>query len=400
MFSVLLMITPPSICRAQTFTLLHSFTGHDDGSQPVAGVTMGGSGTLYGTASLGGAGGTGTAFKLMLHGSDWIFSPLYEFTQGADELPRGGISTGPGGALYGTTAGGQGTNGAIMELRPPLNICRSALCYWNQTTIDVFDGRDGSLPEYSNLAFDAEGNIYGTTFYGGRSGKGIVYKLTQSGGNWSEKILYDLGIGQDGSYPISNVTIDPAGDLYVTTTMGGAGGLGTVIELTPAGLGWNESVLQNFYNDQNGYYPSTGLVMDPQGNLYGTTVLGGANGGGTVFELSQSGGHWNFSVVYSFTGGSGANGGALSLDTAGDLYGTTVGDGLYGMGMVFRLTNSNGSWTLTDLHDFTGGSDGESPVGGVVVDANNVVYGTAAGGGNTGGWCGTFGCGTAWEITP
>ena len=130
------------------------------------------------------------------------------------------------------------------------------------------------------------------------------------------------------------------------------------------------------------------------------------NGGGTVFELSPSGNGWTFQVLYSFTGNAGCPQQqgcgpitALMMDGAGSLYGTTLEQGAFNFGTVFKLTNNNGSWTYTDLHDFTNGTDGGYPVSQVVMDANGNLYGTASQGGS-GTACGTAGCGTVWEITP
>jgi len=141
------------------------------------------------------------------------------------------------------------------------------------------------------------------------------------------------------------------------------------------------------------------VVLDQAGNLYGATATGGSGGGGTVYELSPSGGGWTFSLLYSFTG-QGYDPGpsdTLTLDAAGNLYGTTYGGGAFGYGAVFKLTHNGGSWMFTDLHDFTSGSDGANPVGGVTFDANGNLYGTASQG--AGGAC-PLGCGVVWKITP
>src|ERR1019366_2845509 len=148
--------------------------------------------------------------------------------------------------------------------------------------------------------------------------------------------------------------------------------------------GWTENVLYSFQNGSDGAYPAGGLIADASANLYGTTTSG------TVFELSPSNGSWTFTLLYSFTGGGGPRG-SLTMDQAGNLYGTTLQDG-NGLGSVFKLTPSNGTWTETDLYDFRG-SDGEKPMGGVTLDSNGNLFGTTAYGG-------TNGCGVAYEITP
>jgi uncharacterized repeat protein (TIGR03803 family) len=135
-----------------------------------------------------------------------------------------------------------------------------------------------------------------------------------------------------------------------------------------------------------------GLIRDSSGNLYGTTLSGGTNGGGTVYELSPSNGGWTFTTLYNLSGNAGSYA-VLTMDAAGDLYGTTTGDGIYGHGNVFKLTPSNGDWTYTSLHDFTGGSDGGTPFGQVTLDASGNLYGTASVGGAND-------AGVVWEITP
>jgi uncharacterized repeat protein (TIGR03803 family) len=161
--------------------------------------------------------------------------------------------------------------------------------------------------------------------------------------------------------------------------------------------GWTENVLYIFGGFEGNRNPNSGLIFDSLGNLYGTTYVGGAGSGGTVFELTPSGGKWIFAPVYNFTGPGGPRS-SLTMDAAGNLYGTTWADGAYGNGSVFKLTASSGGWNYTSLHDFTGGSDGEAPPGGVVLDANGNLYGTTAYGGANG--CGYSGCGVVWEITP
>lgn len=141
-----------------------------------------------------------------------------------------------------------------------------------------------------------------------------------------------------------------------------------------------------------------GLIFDPSGNLIGSTAIAGSGGTGTVFELTPSGNTWAFDLLYSFVGNFDGPRGSLIMDSAGNLYGTTVGAGQYSKGSVFKLTPSSGGWTYTSLHDFTGGSDGGYPIGNVTFDASGNLYGTASSGG-TGTAC-YEGCGVVWKITP
>jgi uncharacterized repeat protein (TIGR03803 family) len=256
-------------------------------------------------------------------------------------------------------------------------------------------GADGGYPGYGDVVFDQAGNLYGTTSLGGVNGFGTVFKLTPSGGGWTESVLYSFAGGNDGAFPYSGVTFDKVGNLYGTTTSGGANGGGTVYQLTPSEIGWTETVLWNFQAASDGSYPVGGVIFDQAGNLYGTTANGGPSSGGTVYELTPSGGNWVFTLLYSFSGYAGPFGG-LAMDAAGSLYGTTYQDGTYHLGSAFKLTLSGGSWIYTDLHDFDTG--GIYPIGSVVLDAGGNLYGTASAGGSQG--CGGNGCGVVWEITP
>ena len=172
--------------------------------------------------------------------------------------------------------------------------------------------------------------------------------------------------------------------------------------MTPSGSGWIEKVIYSFQGNTDGRFPYSGLIIDQSGNLYGTTTDAGSGYGGTVFELSPSGGGWTYSVLYSLTGSLGDSCGpawALVMDAAGNLYDTTECDGANKAGNVFKLTNTGGSWTYTSLHDFTGGNDGSCPISGVTLDASGNLYGTTYYGGDLN--CGnTYGCGVVWEITP
>jgi uncharacterized repeat protein (TIGR03803 family) len=408
--STLTLMLLMQAAQAQTFSVLHNFSGGGDGYQPDAGLTVAAGGDLYGTALAGGyfggfcESGCGTVFKLIHSGTSWVLSPIYAF-RGAysdGEGPAARVVFGPDGDLYGTTfAGGTAALGTVFRLIPPIG-CSTALCPWTETTPFSFPGgeRDGAFPGYGDVVFDSDGNLYGTTTLGGvgcNLNCGTVYELSTSNGGWIETVIYQFSSGQS-SQPYAGVIFDISGNLYGTTSAGGTADKGTVYELTPDGGSWSQSVLYSFLGQGDGSSPHAGLIFDQSGNVYGTTGLGGSGGGGTVFELSPAGRSWTYSLIYSFSGSSGpaAN---LTMDSAGNLYGTTYLDGAYGYGNVFKLTRSNGSWNYTSLHDFTGGSDGGNPISNVVFDAAGNMYGTTAYGG-TGSACGAPGCGVVWEITP
>jgi uncharacterized repeat protein (TIGR03803 family) len=401
-FALTLLSTPT---QAQ-FRVLHSFTGGSDGANPNAGVTVGGSGILYGTTSGGGTGGLGdrgVVFKLTQRGSGWTVSPLYEFTGGVDgDAPYSGITIGPNGRLYGTTYyGGSSDAGTVYELRPPAAICKSATCYWTAATVWSFgSGNDGSYPENGYLTFDRAGNIYGTTYQGGTHGYGVVFQLSpQSGGSWTENILYNFTDASDGGNPLAGVIFDSAGNLYGNDSVGGTES-GVIYKLTSAGPPWAEHTLANFLPG-TGTSPSGQLIMDQSGNLYGTGEANGPSGSGTVYELSPSGGGWTLSVVYAFgyyRDTQCAPFGGVTLGPNGNLFGACQIGGANGVGWVYEMpATCNQTCTPTDLYDFTGSVDCYAH-GPVSFDASDNLYGTCYGGGNSGSGCNADGCGTVWEI--
>jgi len=398
--------------QAQTFQVIHAFTGESDGSNPANGLTLDRAGNLYGGTGLGGhsseyCGTTcGMIFKLARAGSGWDYNPLYLFPGGLGGAAAGRLTFGPNGSLYGI--GGD----AVYNLQPPPTRCSSFLCDWNNTILwDFCCGID--FP--GGLTFDQAGNLYSGSFYGGDlsryfcqdSGCGYIFQLVPSDGGWTQNVLYQFH-GGDGAYPTGQLTLDQAGNVYGTTINAGyeGDGDGNVFELTPSGAGyWNETVLYAFQGGSDGKYPYAGVVFDSSGNLYGAAAEGGANNGGTIFELTASTG-WTFNLLYSLSASQlGRNGVVYSMvmDSAGNLYGTTFSDGAYNLGNVFQLTRGNGGWSYTSLHDFTGGSDGAYPVGSLAIDGNGNLYGATEAGGNTSANCNenlSYQCGVLFEITP
>jgi uncharacterized repeat protein (TIGR03803 family) len=412
-----LMIAGAPAAQAQNFQVIHTFLG-PEGTMPVAGLTLDRAGNLYGTTTLGGnstrtcpLAGCGTVFKLKNNGSGWLLSSLYKFSGGDGEGPDAPVIFGPDGSLYGTAAnGGSGGGGTVFNLRPPLSVCKSVSCSWQLSTVFAFGfgtGEDVTAP----VSFDAAGNIYGTTFIGGNThlcgglGCGTVYQLTKSGSTWTENILHEFTDASDGEYPNSGVIVDQAGNLYGTAPQSDIGeSAGLVFALTPSSSGWNFNMVHQFSRaDNNGSYPWAGLFFDQAGNMYGAAKFGGPSGGGTVFQLSPSGGNWTLDLIYGLPqGNTGTPAGPVStpiMDAAGNIYGTTVADGLYGYGTVFKLTSSSGGYSYTTLHDFTGASDGAYPQGGLVIDAGGNLYGTASSGAYHSSLC-SSGCGVVFEITP
>jgi uncharacterized repeat protein (TIGR03803 family) len=327
-----------------TEKVLHAFCDNrKDGGAPLASLIFDATGNLYGTTSAGGALGGGTAFELSpASGGGWTEKILHNFDSsfgnGGYE-PSANLIFNAAGNLYGTVSrGGFYNHGAVFELTP------ASGGGWSEKVLHAFNdsGKDGAVPT-GGLIFDAGGNLYGTTAFGGTYFYGIVFELTPTaGGKWSEKVLHEFAdSGTDGQQPDSSLIFDAAGNLY-STGLGSYDYYGTVFELTPtAGGNWNETLLHNFEkNDTDGYYPLSSLVFDGAGNLYGTTQLGGAYASGTVFKLSpQAGGGWIETVLHDF--GNGTDGATpyagLTFDAAGNLYGTTQQGGAYGYGTVFEI---------------------------------------------------------------
>ena len=382
------------LTQAQTFTVLHSFSG-PDGEYPYSGVTIDGAGNLYGTTSRGGNSQDGTAYELKRSGSAYVLKVLHVFAGGSDGAsPYAPMVYGPNGTLYGTTSlgGGSGNNGTIFNVQPPATICKTVLCPWNESVLLDFQSAEGANPAYGGLLFDQSGNMYGTTQYGGSTNNGAVYKASLQGQQWTQTMLHSFGSGQtDGVWPMHNVVADRLGNLYGTTYQGGTNGGGTVFQLVPSGSGWTENIIANF---PAGAEPQAGLIIDSAGNLYGATSGVSGSTASQVFELSPSGSSWQLTVLQSFTTNRFDFGpvGNLAMDRNGNLYGATYSLGSHGQGNVFELSPSANGWTYTDLHDFTGSNDGGGPIGDLTVDTNGNVYGTTQNGGS--------GMGVVWEFTP
>ena len=326
------------------------------------------------------------------------FTVLYDFNPPTGYFPVGDLIFDSAGNLYGTTAWGglisqnrEFDCGVVFELSPSGG-------GWTDTVLYYFTGgADGGEP-HGRLTLDSEGNLYGTTYLGGTlsgpcssTGCGTVFELSPSGGGWTFTLLHSFTLA-DGAAPWTGLTPDNAGNLYGTTTGGGSGGGGTVFELSPSGRGWTFSTLHSFTNWNEGLFPFSDLVIDGAGNLYGALQQGGSskpsrlggNGCGTVFGLSPSGGSWQFSLLHTFQGikeGAKAGDGiypwgALAIDSAGNIYGTSFegGTAACDCGTVFKVSQSGGKWKGQILHRF---SVGGSPLGGVTMDKAGNLYGTA-----------------------
>jgi hypothetical protein len=377
---------------AANIKVLYTFpiTDPDGLSSPTGPLTLDGTGNLYGVSGGGNAscsGGCGTVFQLTrLSNGVWQRNVIYEFLGGDDGFfPDGGLLVDRAGDVYGTTFPpfSSADCGTIFELIPGAS-------GWAKKTLYKFSGkRDGCGPT-GRLAFDSSGNLFGSTHGGGCGVEaGTVFELTpDTGGNWSETVLHCF---RGGSSPLGGVVLDLVGNIYGAAT-GGSYNQGIVYRVTHTTSGWVTSKLYDFTGGNNGGNPTAGVTLDDAGNLYGT-VPGGADNVGLVYKLSPTNGPWKFSILHTFTGGD--DGGnpfqdTLAIGPSGSLYGTTWFGGLHQWGTAFKLVLSNtGHWTETVLHSFTNGSDGIQPSSVVFGPAGN-LFGTAS--------LGTNGNGVVYEL--
>jgi uncharacterized repeat protein (TIGR03803 family) len=363
-----------AVCgHAQTFTVLHSFQAGLDGDGPWGGVALDRQGNLYGTTWAAGRYRNGVVYKINVSGEEKVLH-AFEYHQGSQPFDTPYVDA--NGNVYGTTEDGASA-GTVFEL-----FKGGRLKVLHQFLHDM--PGDGYHPQ-TPVVQDAAGNLYGTTPYG-TAGFGTVYKIDASG---VETILYNFAGAPDGNSPAAGVILDPAGNVYGTTILGGEygfDGFGTVFKVDASG---QETVLHSFSGD-DGEQPTAGLVRDEAGNLYGTTYEGGAYHGGVVFNISPDN---TFTVLHNF--GEFSGDGSLPYagvirDTAGNLYGTSSAGGSYFAGAVYKLDPSG---NVTILHSFTGGADGSFPYAGVTLDPAGNLYGTTVYGGD-------YGFGVVYKITP
>jgi len=413
--AIFIVLATATTSSAQTYKILHNFgsgPGDKDGFWSVGGVVMDSKGNLYGTTMAGGTGtcgqyGCGIVYQLTPNSDGtWTENVLHNFNGNDGSGPWSPVAFDGRGNLYGTTsAGGSSNYGTVFELMPNSNGTLTL------ATLHSFTGgSDGGTPLFPGLTLDNAGHIYGAASVGGVYGYGVIFDLGHvSVFNWYELVAHAFWWGNDGATPYGNVIPDAEGNLYGTTYYGGgpADG-GTVFKLTPNKLsfGWTETILHSFTDVPDGACLSAGLVFDADGNLYGTSEDGGTLDNGTVFKLSpNSDGTWTESIIDNFDTYGSIDGvtpmSGLIFDPAGNLYGMTSGGGLYSEGLVFKLTpSSGGQWTETILHNFggtvNGQSDGVNPQSGLILDSAGNIYGTTVEGGTAGL---TYG-GVVFELTP
>jgi uncharacterized repeat protein (TIGR03803 family) len=386
------------ITPSGTLTTLHIFcsqSGCADGELPYAGLAQATNGDFYGTTGWGGANDGGTVFKITLGGT---LTTLYSFCSQSGcangELPYAGLAQATNGDFYGTTEwGGANNGGTVFKITPAgalttlYNFCSESGC------------PGGGWP-YAGLVQATNGDFYGTTSGGGANSEGTVFKITPGGTLTTLYSFCSQSNCTDGGRPTAGLVQATNEDLYGTTSNGGANNGGTVFRITPSGTLTTAYTFCSLSGCTDGANPTAGLVQATNGDLYGTTPGGGNIGGGTVFKMTPTG---TLTTLYSFScSGSGCAGGSgpdagLIQGSDGNFYGTTEWGGANGYGTVFQITPRG---ALTTLHDFcpqTGCADGANPRAGLVQATDGDFYGTTSVGGANCGVAG--GCGTIFKVT-
>jgi uncharacterized repeat protein (TIGR03803 family) len=388
---LLLLLLPLLPARAAVEPAEQVIYSFSDCAGPTAPLITDGMGNLYGTATDGGSNKDGCVFELSPNpNGNWSEITLHTFSGTDGYYPSAALIFDKAGNLYGTTGGGGAYSGGVAYELSPVN------SGWTETVLYNFgNGTDGFDPA-SNLVFDADGNLYGTTNSGGTHWGGTVYKLSPGQNGWTETVLYAFSNqvgGPDGDSPVGGVVMDKSGSLYGVTAFGGVNGYGAVYRVTPKSGTYVEQIIHSF-NGYDGLEPTSGLAAH-SGNLYGTTSSGGSVGYGTVYKLTRGiNGKWTESVLHSLDDKDGGYAlGPVVFDRAGNLYAAAMTGGQYEFGTVFKLTpNSNGFWTDTVLHTFYFGSDGRSPYAGVTLSRER-LFGTTYTGG-------AYDEGTVFSISP
>lgn len=378
-----------SAASASTTQVIYSFSGND-GEYADTELVIDPAGNLYGTTVQGGRHASGTVFQLSRSGDSWVHSVLYSFTGGLDGgEPYKGVTLDADGNLYGTAVTG-GTGSCEGGCGVTFKLTNSG-GHWTQNVIHSFTGGDDGSGPGSPVVLGKDGNVYGTTPTGGADGFGTVYQLHNANGQWTFRVIHTFTGGADGSTgSAGRVAFDAAGNLYGVATAGGVYQAGVVYKLTPKQSGeWTQRTLYAFNDEPDSGFPYGGLVVDKNHNLYGTTYYAGAHDVGTVYRLSLRNGTWVETGLYSFRGGSDGNGpiSTLAFDKAGNLYGTaSEGGAACNCGTIFKLNTAGGKASYSTAHRFTGLPDGAFPYDGMVMDSAGNLYGaTTHGGANDGG---------------
>ena len=349
-----------------------------DGFQPYAGLVGDGRGNFYGTTYDGGGqgcpsiafDGCGTVFELSKGSSGYAVSFLYRFRGGKDGAhPLGTLYRAADGTLFGTTSeGGSRRNGTVFKLKPEGSGYQETVLY------RFLGGKDGAHP-YGGLVATGDGALLGTTRNGGVHNYGTIFSLTPSASGYTKSTIHQF-TAYDGYYPEATLRAGDDGAYYGTTF----GGWGNVFRLEPSGGSYNLTVLYTFRNHPDGANPYGGVVIGPNGTIYGTTKFGGKHNLGTVFKLKPDGSRYDESVILQFYGGNGATPASGLVLERGLLFGTTQTGGAFNHGLVFRLRVVDGVYAQDVLHTFSGQPDGDEPMSEPMIEGGTLLGTTSQGG--------------------
>ena len=375
-----LLFAPPLMAHAATETLLHVFFGPVDGALPFGGVTLGRSGMIFGTTSIGGSLGYGTVYALTPSGVETVLA-YFNGTDGSGAMAPPVPDPTDANVLLGTTEYGGAGFGSETAGNGIL-FAQSAIVPGIPRLLHGFSGGAGGAHPMARLVADAHGNLFGTTT-DEKTRDGAVFELSATG---HYKILHHFS-GPDGDNPVGVLAIGPGGTLYGVTRFGGSSGFGTVFSLALTGS------FATLYNFPAYVYPNGGLYRDRPGNLYGVTEVGGTYNDGILYRLAPAG---TLTVLHSFgaTGDGVDPTGAPIADAHGTLFGTTTYGGTVSDGTVFSFSRRAGETILYSFGSIF--SDGVNPslVGGsLAIDAGGNLYGATEYGGNGSN-------GTVFKITP
>ncbi|HEX8817941.1 MAG TPA: choice-of-anchor tandem repeat GloVer-containing protein [Terriglobales bacterium] len=368
-------------------SVIHSFGSSTDGPDPAATLVFASDGAAYGTTVTGGMYGYGTVFQLRFSNGEWVESILYSFAGSPDgKNPYGGVVLDKSGNLYGTTvAGGNGGACSGDGCGTVYKLSKSGSQYTEKVLYNFTGGNDGFGPG-GGVVFDKSGNLYGTTPDGGKDSEGVVYELKPAGGGrWVQKTIHTFTGGKDGAVgSLGSLLLDGSGNLFGVAELGGAHGAGTLFEISPLESGkWHFNILHAFRGEPGSGFPYGGLVFDKFKNLYGTTYYGGKYGVGSVFQFSPINGYHE-SFLYSFKAAyDNSPTSTLLLDSSGNLWGTASsgGDTKCQCGAIFEMSLRGGLWTEKAIYLFKGDPDGAYPYYGLAQDSSGALYGLTAAGG-------------------
>jgi uncharacterized repeat protein (TIGR03803 family) len=390
-----------------SYEVIHLFGAVPSPVEPAAWPIVSTSGDLFGTSFAGGAQDQGSVYQATApgkSGKQWRTRAVFSFPNARKRGrgPQAALVEGPGGTLYGATPeGGADGSGVIFAVAPPVN----GATRWTETVLHTFSGGDDGAQPFAEPVIGPDGALYGTTRYGGAGGQGFgtVYRLAVGqDGSVAYSVIYRFPSNGTvaGSQPVAPVTFDSAGNIYGSTFLGGPALQGVVFRLSPQKNGaYREDVLFDFPTLSDGIFPQSPVTFDASGNLYGTTSAGGA-GGGVVYRLTPPGngnGPWSESVLHSLAMNEGSDPARapVLIDKQGNLWGTAEGGGAANLGAVWMYApaEGNGSATFTVVHSFSGGADGANPQG-LALAGDGTLYGATAMDG------GPSGSGTLFQVTP